>query len=103
MNIQQLVILAAALTVVSCRVPKASAPEKPPIPKQESPKPPALALPTGGIVPLPNDGIRMGDMLDLPTEGDFRSIVPKQSPGPVVARPPTEPPSRVKPTPPQPE
>ncbi len=54
-------------------------------------------------VPLP-DGIRMPDLLAMPTDADFRPTNPAatqaQAGGPsgaVIARPPTDPPSRIKP------
>jgi hypothetical protein len=60
------------------------------------------ALPSEDV-PLP-DGIRMPDLLAMPTDADFRPTNPAakraQAGGPsgaVIARPPTDPPSRVKP------
>lgn len=66
--------------------------QKPVEPKIEDP------TPTAG----PDDGLRLPDMLGLPNESEFRSTNPdvKKSPtgdGPVISRPPTDPPSRPKP------
>lgn len=51
--------------------------------------------------PLPDDGIRLPDMLTMPGEGELRSNPPPPrktgEPGAVVARPPTDPPPRPKP------
>ena len=49
-----------------------------------------------------DDGLRMPDMLAMPGEGDFRSTNPAApkagaASGAVIARPPTDPPTRVKP------
>ncbi|MCX8497017.1 MAG: hypothetical protein ORN51_12620 [Akkermansiaceae bacterium] len=66
------------------------------------------ALPGETALPeLPDDGIRMPDLFGMPSSDDFRSShSPSARPegsGSVISRPPTDPPSRVKPdiTPPQ--
>ncbi len=99
-------LLGMALALVACRAPKPAVPEKPPVPAPAEVKPPEPVLPAGGPVPLPNDGIRMGNMLELPSDNEFRSTNPNltkptTNPGPVIARPPTDPPSRVTPPAPQ--
>lgn len=51
------------------------------------------------MLPVDDPGIRMPDMLNLPGEGEFRPA-PSSSgtgSGAVISRPPTDPPSRVKP------
>lgn len=60
------------------------------------------------MLPVEDSGIRMPDMLALPSEGEFRATnpslpVPGSEPGAVISRPPTDPPSRVKPKPETPE
>ena len=57
---------------------------------------------------LPDDDIKMPDMLALPSEGEFRQSAGQGlkvtgEPGAIIARPPTDPPSRVKPTATEPE
>jgi hypothetical protein len=66
------------------------------------------ALPSDTAMPeLPDDGIRMPDLFGMPSSDDFRSShspsVRTEGSGSVISRPPTDPPSRVKPdnTPPQ--
>jgi hypothetical protein len=51
------------------------------------------------LPPLPDDGIRLPDMLAMPGDGEFRATTPKgrTDAGAVIARPPTDPPSRPKP------
>lgn len=95
-------LLGISMALVSCAVPKATAVVQPPAIKKVEPdaivaEPP---LPT-----LPGDEIRMPpDMVGLPTDLDFRAttpVSPKADPGAgsVFVRPPTDPPSRVKPKP----
>jgi len=96
--------MAGTLMMVACVAPKATLVAEVPVKKKlERKEKPAVAevteLPTTG---LPDDGIRMPEMLDLPSEGDFRASNPGLSKptgqgGAVVSRPPTDPPSRVKP------
>jgi hypothetical protein len=57
---------------------------------------PALDLPTA-----PDNEIRVPGMLNLPSESDFRAsnpVLPGVGSSGVFVRPPTDPPSRVKPT-----
>lgn len=95
-------LLGCALLSASCVPQKATVVEAaPPAQKKVEKTPePAVAEET----PLPsfdgNDGLRVGEMLDLPTESDFRATNPTAKPGDagaVISRPPTDPPSRVKP------
>lgn len=64
---------------------------------------PELAAPDPAVeLPRPEDGFRMSGILDLPSDGEFRSAQsaigkPGASASPVISRPPTDPPSRIKP------
>lgn len=89
------------LAQFSCAPPKAIVVAPPPSPvKKAKPTEPVLAQ---AVIPnMPDDGLRMGNMLELPSDREFRT--PNSSPvktgpdaGAVIARPPTDPPSRVKP------
>ncbi|MES2476351.1 MAG: hypothetical protein V4640_11255 [Verrucomicrobiota bacterium] len=95
------------LALASC-APKAAVVETAPAVKKETPRAavetvpevaPEMDLPTA-----PDTEIRVpGGMLNLPTESDFRASNPILPPngsgsGGVLVRPPTDPPSRVKPT-----
>ncbi|MEO5712657.1 MAG: hypothetical protein ABIT37_04140 [Luteolibacter sp.] len=92
----------AGLTLVSCMAPKAvvvAEPTAKPKKEEKTPEPEVAetALPTA-----PDDGLRVGNMLDLPGEGEFRPTNPSATKvgteaGPVISRPPMEPPSRTKP------
>jgi hypothetical protein len=98
------IFLGVLLTMVACRAPKPDVPEKAPVTKAAEPKTPEPELPPDTFPALPDDGIRMGNMLDLPSDEDFRTTQPNSTrpggnTGPVIARPPTDPPSRVKPEP----
>ncbi len=93
--------LGMAIALVSCAAPKAKRVQETPVIKAQVKVPePILA---GPLLPiLPDDGIRMPDMLDLPSDGDFRAVNPNRvkpgtDPGTVNSRPPTDPPSRLKP------
>jgi hypothetical protein len=91
------------LALVSCRAPKSKVPEKPPTPAPVAAQKPEPTPPPPAPESLPDDGIRMGNMLDLPTDSEFRSTNPNLAKppgaqGPVIARPPTDPPSRVAPS-----
>jgi len=88
------------MVLVSC-APKATVVEQAPAPKK-----PAEAKVPEPTVPEPllpdDDGIRMGNLLEMPKDGDFRATNPSSSKpdgpgGSVISRPPTDPPSRVKP------
>ncbi len=89
------------LALVSCIPPKATAVAEPTVKKKEEKLPePVVAeepLPT-----TPDDGLRMGNMLELPGDGEFRpgnpaAVKSGAEGGAVTVRPPTDPPSRVKP------
>lgn len=95
-------MIAALLGVVwalaSCAAPKAIVVEQSPVPKKQEGAPvPVVA--ESELPALPDDGIRMPDMLGMPGDGDFRSTNPigVKEAGAVISRPPTDPPSRVKP------
>ena len=92
--------IAPALTLFSC-APKAVEVVEVPAPKVEKPEEPAALPPTGNMPP--DDGIRLPDMLSMPGEGEFRAtrqVTPRgvSDSGAVIARPPTDPPSRPKAT-----
>lgn len=88
--------ISPALALLSCAAPKAIVIELPP--KSNKPATGEAALANAIIPPLPNDGIRLPDMLAMPGDGEFRAPPAKASDaGAVIARPPTDPPSRPKP------
>lgn len=99
-NIKTSALLGVALALASCAAPKATVVEQATVPKtQESVPEPVVAeleLPA-----FPEDEIRMPDMLGMPGDGEFRSTNPvgMKGAGAVISRPPTDPPSRVKPKP----
>jgi hypothetical protein len=94
-------LLGLALALASC-APKAEVVAEPPAVKKVK-KAPEVAVTEEPVMPMPeDDGLRMPDMLGLPGDGDFRSTQPGVSTtgaasGTVTIRPPTDPPSRVKP------
>ena len=102
-------LLGLVLVLASCAAPKAIIVAAAPVEKKEEPKVPEPVAPDPTLPGLPNDGIRGGDtMLALPGDGDFRATNPALSKpaggsGAVVVRPPTDPPSRVKPKAEEPE
>jgi hypothetical protein len=99
-NLKTSALLGIALALASCAAPKATVVEQAAVPKtQESVPEPVLA--ESELPALPDDGIRMPDMLGMPGDGDFRSTNPigVKEAGAVISRPPTDPPSRVKPKP----
>ena len=96
-----LVRLAPALALWSCAAPKAIIVA---LPKTAKPDPsaPTADLANANLPALPDDGIRLPDMLAMPGDSEFRATapnVPKGGPdaSAVIARPPTDPPSRPKP------
>ncbi|MCX6868076.1 MAG: hypothetical protein NTV46_18055 [Verrucomicrobia bacterium] len=93
--------IAPALALLSCAAPKATVVAPAPAPKKSQ----APADPEFPVPDLPDDGIRLPDMLAMPGDGEFRATRPNTSkPGPdgaVIARPPTDPPSRPKPKDPE--
>lgn len=95
-------VLGMAFVLGACTPPKADVTAPAPVVKKEEPKVPETPLEP--MLPLPPDDIPMPDnMLAMPTDRDFRAtnpILPKTGPEGVIVRPPTDPPSRLKPTPP---
>lgn len=95
-------LLPLSMVLVSCVAPKATVIAPPPVVKSVEIKLPEPA-PLEPMLPgIPDDGNRMPDLLTMPGEGEFRStnpVAPKVVPGAgsVISRPPTDPPSRVKP------
>lgn len=96
--------LCLTLALASC-APKASVVEEAPAAKMETPavaqEPVSEEAPEMDLPAAPDNEIRVPGMLNLPTESEFRASSPQQ-PGSgssgVFVRPPTDPPSRVKPT-----
>lgn len=93
-----LVRLAPVLALCSCAAPKAAvvAEVTPAAPPQETAAAPVVSEP---VTPsLPDDDLRLPDMMTMPGDEEFRTSKPDQAkPGPVIARPPTEPPPRTTP------
>lgn len=93
--------LIPALALFSC-APKANVVVEMPAPKTEKAEEPALV--EAPQETPPNDGFRMPDLYTLPDDSQFRSTSPgaptaaATNTGAVIARPPTDPPSRPKPT-----
>ena len=89
------------LALASCFPPKAIVVAEPsPVVKKQKPPEPVLA--EAALPNMPDDGLRMGNMLELPSDREFRTANPSSvrtgtDAGAVIARPPTDPPSRVKP------
>lgn len=99
-NLRISALLGFVLAAVSCAAPKAAVvAEKPVAKKQEKVPEPVAQEPD--LPALPSDDLpRVPGMLNLPSDSDFRPsnpILPKTGAGGVVIRPPTDPPSRVKP------
>jgi hypothetical protein len=96
-----LTAIAPAVVLFSC-APKKAIVVEPPVKKKAAvvenkvPEPPVSAA--------EDDGLRIPDMFELPDDGAFRATVPTAPKtggdgNPVIARPPTDPPSRPKPKP----
>ena len=95
--IRTLALSGLAVMMGSCVPPKAVVVAGPPVVKKED-KPAELPVPD--LPPLPDEDIRLPQMLNLPTDGQFRASnpdLPKVGSSGVIVRPPTDPPSRVKP------
>ena len=97
MKFASLARIAPVLAVLSCAPHKAVVvAATPATQKKQASADPPLSLPD-----LPDDGIRLPDMLAMPGDTEFRATRPNTSKvgpdGAVVARPPTDPPSRPKP------
>ena len=95
-------LLPLSMVLVSCAAPKATVIAPPPMVKSVEKKLPEPALVEPMLPQIPDDGNRMPDLLAMPDEDEFRStspVTPKLATeaGAVISRPPTEPPSRVKP------
>lgn len=91
-------LLGMAFALAACTPPKPEETAPAPVVKKEEPKPEQPLEPLPPV--LPSDDIPMPDMLTMPTEREFRAtnpILPKTGPDGVIVRPPTDPPSRVKP------
>lgn len=94
-------LLGMAFALGACTPPKTDVAAPAPVVKKEEPKVPEPPLEPMPSV-MPSDEIPMPDMLTMPTDRDFRAtnpILPKTGPEGVIIRPPTDPPSRVKPKP----
>lgn len=83
------------IALVSCATPKAVVIEAPAAPKKVVKAPQPVVDPVQAPVPSPvvNEGLRMPDMLALPTESEFRASNPTapkmgNEAGAVIARPP---------------
>jgi hypothetical protein len=95
------------MVLASCAAPKTAVVEQAPAPKNDKAAPEPVA-PEPELAAFPDEGLRLPEMLDLPTDGEFRATNPPVSrtgseAGAVISRPPTDPPSRVKPPAPAPE
>lgn len=83
---------ALALALLSCAAPKAIVVEEAPAAETQ---PVEDALASGPAIPnMPDDGIRLPDMLGLPDEGELRSAASSpdagtSDSGAVIARPPS--------------
>lgn len=102
----KLLLVSSAFVVVlaSCAPPKAIVIAEAPTQKKVTPKVEEPVVPDLPLTGLPDDGIRMPEMLGLPGDGEFRATNPSLpktvgDTGAVISRPPTDPPSRVKPKP----
>lgn len=98
MKFATLARLAPALTLLSCAAPKAIIVNEAPAPtRRQTAANSANSEPN--LPALPDDGIRLPDMLGMPGDGEFRATKPKggTDAGAVISRPPTDPPSRPKP------
>jgi hypothetical protein len=90
------------MALASCAAPEAAVVEQAPTPPQNEKVAPEPAAPEPDLAAFPDEGLRLPEMLDLPSDGDFRATNPPASKvgsdaGAVISRPPTDPPSRVKP------
>jgi hypothetical protein len=93
--------LGLAGLMVSCAAPKATVVEQAPVKIKEE-KAPEPVAPELNVPAQVDDGLRLPDMLAMPSEGDFRSTSPgavktSNSSGAVISRPPVDTASQVKP------
>jgi len=80
------------MALLSCAAPKPSVVAETPQPVKPVETSADAALPTAPA--QVDDGIRLPDMLALPTENDLRKVKPADGPaesGAVISRPPVEP------------
>lgn len=97
-------LLGISMALMSCAIPKAAVVAPPPV-TQKVVKAPEASVEEPLVPTLPGDEIRMpADMVGLPKDEEFRAttpVAPRSDPGAgsVFVRPPTDPPSRVKPKP----
>lgn len=101
-NGKAFVLLGGALVLASCVPPKATIVEAAAPAEKKVEKVPEPVVAEEPPMPTEQDlGLRMPtNMLELPSESDFRATNPTAKPGDagaVISRPPTDPPSRVKP------
>jgi hypothetical protein len=105
LKIQSMMLLCLAVAMASCATPQATPVVEAPVKKPEKAPEPVAQEPE--LPPLPSDDApRVPGMLNLPTDTEFRPsnpVLPKTGAGGVIIRPPTDPPSRVKPKEPAPE
>ncbi len=99
-------LLGVTLALAACAPPKAIVVVLPV--KSGEKKAPEAVVAEAPLPGLPNDGIRVPDLLNMPGDGDFRATNPTApksgtDAGTVISRPPTDPPARVKPKTPDPE
>jgi len=99
-KLKHIFLVLAGLALASCAAPKAALVEQAPVPKKKAAPEPIVSEPE--LATFPDEGLRLPEMLDLPSDGDFRATNPPASrttndAGAVISRPPTDPPSRVKP------
>ncbi|MEO5916710.1 MAG: hypothetical protein ABIS50_20955 [Luteolibacter sp.] len=106
-NLKIFALLGLAMAAISCAAPKAPVVAEEPVEKKQEKVPePLVQEPEMPALPSDDSPRLPGQMLDLPSDGDFRPsnpVLPKVGAGGVVIRPPTDPPSRVKPKDPAPE
>jgi hypothetical protein len=94
-------VLSMACLQLSCVVPKALVVAE--VPAAKAPEKVAeLPTVTPAAPTLVEDGLMMPNMLAMPSDNDLRSVAKPQPKmgsevGEVIARPPTEPPSRIMP------
>lgn len=90
-----------AVSLVACATPKATPVATPPLAVKPEEKKELMGPPLNPVLPtIPDDGIRMPDMLTMPSDNDFRPTFRDPSTGgvgPISSRPPMDPPERVKP------
>lgn len=102
MNVSNLLRMIPVFAIMSCAAPKAivveEAPSEPVAKSQPAVAP--VENPQPELPDLPNDGLRLPNLLDLPGDEELRAGVsdkPARGSGAVISRPPTDPPSRPKP------